>query len=1682
MEYLCRSFQLASVQFLWLFYISYPSPTRHVQYLAQAFYRFCLFRHDFKALVIKIFSHPGRFNCFLFPVAYPIQSFIIFFICVCLVDPAALRGYNQIQSIAHWCAYRPLHESHRPSTMYSTCVGGGQHHPSLCFETVRPFLHASCSSRSFESESNTSTFSYVDHIPLDHLTSSHVTNGSIACLLPLKMLDGHLTHKQAQHIAQKHGIRKLARETIDVICAELARHVCCERCNNYCTILQPAKKIHTEAERQRKCYHKAKNADQVTKAERQRKCYHKAKNAEQVTEAERQRKCYHKAKIAEQVKEPKFPPDPPSKRLLHKIISNFVKDTDQSSFVEAGCASCGQLTLKTQLTPITSIDCNLSPLTSKGFTRVERKSITEPIQEIAGPILANGCDSICKSCLKFIKKKKTPPFALASGLWIGDIPSELRSLTYVEKLLISRVRHNRCIVKVASGRRKMRANAISFMNPVPKIYSVLPPSLAELDEVLAFIFTGPCQPTKADIERTPLLVRRNHVANALNWLKLNHSNYADLLISEENLLAYPESDVPVVIDYRKSVINKDREATSIHDNEEEEGVENGPCSFVVQGLTGEEYSTMSMDAIKAQALEHLMKDGKIMFVGHSKDPLTIFKNPTMFTSMFPWLFPYGLGGLAQPHFEGRMSSANHKKHLLMYYDKRFQTDPNFPLIAFNHEQIQQSSSGSFLTAQKSFFSEVADRLLNIDVAVISDINKRLFTGERIKPETDEEKSCYQLMSDLDAVGGFVSGSLAKKKHMRNEVWSLISYIGAPSWFITISPADNKHPICLYYADDKTEFKPDIRLPDEAYRLIANNPVAAARFFDFICKNIIKHVFGVGQKHPGIYGETEGYYGVVEQQGRLTLHLHCILWIKGSPSPQEIRDRIMDKSDDFQKQMVEYLESVHKGEMFGGSLDDVKAKVRVESLNNPHYLDPTQTMPEAPPPLNCAKRCGKCEPCNKMEGWWEKFHKVTDDLLSRSNYHTCNMTVEDKNGRTLKKGCLNSKGQCRARFPRDVVPETMVDPLTGALRIKKGEAWMNTFTYILTYLLRSNSDVTSLLSGTAIKAIVAYVTDYITKPGLTTYSIFETVKQVFSRNSEMLGGNVDRQQAARSLMTKMVNALTAKMELGSPMAALYLLGNPDHYTGHKFKNLYWKSFVREARKVWNTNEQGEEVEEEKHEKVVLNKNLGKYVGLSIVQDYIYRPEIYKNMSLYEWTRRTNKRKCTKTERKEYMQCFKRLKEDGIFADGESNQASEDELDIIGGGESTHFQTELGDNNIDSADELNIINQGDTAVCGDLKEFHRFGPEHPQHLTHVVTCYANDPAVVVLFIGGSLPRCDQGDREYYCSTVLTLFKPWRTGYDLKKNKDRWDDAFREHEFSIQELKYMRNFNLKYECCDARDDYSAKMKNDKQESFMRDTFDELDPSNDQNAEELEAIYEDALLAIDSKSNYFKKLQSMNNIENIVRKAGWLDRLSEYAPQIDKEFKPEQKLSGSQWSAIVKNAKNAVFANKIKDMPSNNQGERNSIDENHNEVVIADISYIDKKFQAKQKTSQKLIDDIATEFKLNEEQDRAFRIVANHATLHQAEQLKMYIGGMGGTGKSQVIKALISLFNKRKEAHQIMILAPTGSAAALLNGSTYHSALGINNEQRKNQGNEHSILAQLRARLEGVEYIFLDEVSMVS
>ena len=204
-----------------------------------------------------------------------------------------------------------------------------------------------------------------------------------------------------------------------------------------------------------------------------------------------------------------------------------------------------------------------------------------------------------------------------------------------------------------------------------------------------------------------------------------------------------------------------------------------------------------------------------------------------------------------------------------------------------------------------------------------------------------------------------------------------------------------------------------------------------------------------------------------------------------------------------------------------------------------------------------------------------------------------------------------------------MPESVIDEM-GAVTIKKAEPWINTFTYIITYLLRCNTDVTSLASGTAIKGVIMYLSDYIVKSTLKTHVIFDSIRSVFQKNGEMIGGSLPTKEKARRFMTKVANLLSAKAEMGAPMISMYLLGNPDHYTDHTFIPFYWQPYIQEAQCDFGSESPAGP------QKVAIIKKRGRIVGLSPVHDYIHRPQEAYNICLYDWIRCYKREKFRKSQ--------------------------------------------------------------------------------------------------------------------------------------------------------------------------------------------------------------------------------------------------------------------------------------------------------------------------------------------------------------------------------------------------------------------------------------------------------------------
>ncbi|KAH7905412.1 hypothetical protein BJ138DRAFT_978049, partial [Hygrophoropsis aurantiaca] len=75
------------------------------------------------------------------------------------------------------------------------------------------------------------------------------------------------------------------------------------------------------------------------------------------------------------------------------------------------------------------------------------------------------------------------------------------------------------------------------------------------------------------------------------------------------------------------------------------------------------------------------------------------------------------------------------------------------------------------------------------------------------------------------------------------------------------------------------------------------------------------------------------------------------------------------------------------------------------------------------------------------------------------------------------------------------------------------------------------------------------------------------------------------------------------------------------------------------------------------------------------------------------------------------------------------------------------------------------------------------------------------------------------------------------------------------------------------------------------------------------------------------------------------------------------------------------------------------------------------------------------------NAEQCLALNIVADHFINEDVEQLMMFITGIGGSGKSHVIRAIVAMFRECGMPNKLMLSAPTGCSAVLIDGYTIHA-----------------------------------------
>lgn len=1357
-----------------------------------------------------------------------------------------------------------------------------------------------------------------------------------------------------------------------------------------------------------------------------------------------------------------FPPTALSVSEKASVVQGFCRSISGDALHEGPCSVCARLVVLSSMKSV--------PLHSPLFLILRKAGIVSPmsfaVQPSAsvstGPVLCSAGMSlqsgqcvcaVCPDCLHSLSRSQLPSIALANGRWLGEVPAVLDELTFMEKILVARYRHNRCIVRVDKHAPfKMRANAIIFAQPAAELLRVLPMPREELDTIVAVLFTGSVAPTLSDFQRTPVLVRRSKVWDALIWLKQYNSEYADVTLSPQNLAGYGEDSIPVAFFHQPTPDSEPLATLSVADDNTPSGAGDGPCPMTIHGVTSDEVVTLGRNAQAVLAMRHLKLGGSVLAMGSQSQPERFYNNVSLFPGLFPWLFPYGYGGPRNARMTVKVKQETHLRELLLYYDRRFQTDPYFPFICFNQHQISQSTRGSFLTTDRKNFDHIAERILQVDVSALKSLSDRCERDGFVRAETDAERACYDLLSYVDSVAGHVPGSNTQRKYQRNEIRALIMEEGVPMFFITFAPPTYKNPLCLYFCGVPLDL--DSRpLPmasaAERARASANNPVACARFFHVLVVSFIKHVLRHGSGEPGLFGETAAYYGTVEQQGRLSLHLHLLIWIKGCYSPAKVRECLLANESSFRDRLIAWLEDVHQGEFSTGSLIDVGSRVAAnkknaqipassaplqneEELSELYLGDPTAQLPTTSP-------TGASH--DELVSWYDGVCRVTDEVVYLSNRHD-----ESHN-----KGCRTARRPtCRARFPRDLYPESTVDPESGALTLKKKEAWINTYSVTLSYLLRCNSDVTCLLSGTMVRAVIAYVTDYVTKSSLKTHVVFDVIRSVIE-NARLTGSSdVPDRERARRLLGRMVNGMSGKSEIGGPMVCALLLGQPEHYTDRHFKVFFWTSYARVVADAWGERAlPGEGDRDEVVDRVIISSSPDGFVPYSKVNDYTLRPREMESWCLVDYLRYTD-------------------------------------LAL------------LSDNDSPPTDSGSLPPGSEGAESPPTGSLYRLSHMHAKYNSHGVRVYRRRRPYVLNFVGPILPRMDRGDRDVYCRTMLTLFKPWRTGLELRASDVSWQETFDRTLFTPRQMRVMANMNVLYECRDAAHDLSSLNRAGVPPlPFMDSSGDQaLTATGSSSRPSLSET--DVLrmleLATANESSVFHKdrdldEQTQHEFRTLRLTAGVQDVAGSLSARASMPF-VSSKISPRRWRERVLLEKKVVLQHRLnpslafRSIPSvsiSSKPDGNTV----RVVTAADLDgteYLSEALPGNPSacvapTNQMRV--VIERFSLNEAQRTAFVLIASRVTSTSPEPLRMYLGGMGGTGKSQVVKALNAFFHLRGEPHRFRVMAPTGSAAAQVDGSTYHSMFGFS---KGNVPLSKTRLAALKDLHSSTDLFLLDEISMMS
>ncbi|KAF8204728.1 hypothetical protein BJ912DRAFT_820469, partial [Pholiota molesta] len=284
---------------------------------------------------------------------------------------------------------------------------------------------------------------------------------------------------------------------------------------------------------------------------------------------------------------------------------------------------------------------------------------------------------------------------------------------------------------------------------------------------------------------------------------------------------------------------------------------------------------------------------------------------------------------------------------------------------------------------------------------------------------------------------------------------------------------------------------------------------------------------------GILGVVKAYYGCVEAQGRGTLHCHMMVWLEGGLNPDEIKAKIIEHGDtEFKERLIAFLD------------DSISNEIPADP--DPNFIVPSSEH----------------HPCTVRGIHTSVTGSDREKARQKDMHHLVKQCQLHKHTKACYKYWKGPQEQRECRFGLDAsntIPETTINMETGEICMRCLDGLVNNFNATILEAIRCNMDIKFIGSGAAAKSITYYITNYITKSQLKTHVAYAALELSVKRLGEYNPEDDDLTIHAKKLLQKCAYAMISHQELSAQQVASYLMDYEDHFTSHKYRNLFWTSF-------------------------------------------------------------------------------------------------------------------------------------------------------------------------------------------------------------------------------------------------------------------------------------------------------------------------------------------------------------------------------------------------------------------------------------------------------------------------------------------------------------------------------------------